>query len=102
MGKLARKIRRGRPIPVRELLTEEQYNMVVAEVKETLLQDTIYDVMSVVVDILNTKWGAMNPRSARMRVFGKEFLERFAVQCKTKSDANHELLVEAGIVQRKE
>lgn len=102
MGRMSRKIKRGQPIPVRELLTEEEYNMVVAQVKETLLQDTIYDVMSVVVEILNTKWGALNPRNTRMRVFGKEFMERFAVQCKTKSDTNHSLLVEAGIVQRRE
>ena len=53
MGNMARRIKRGRPTPVTHILTEEEYTQIVNQVKDQLVNGTLYDVLSVVVSILN-------------------------------------------------
>lgn len=101
MGNMARRIKRGRPTPVTHILTEEEYTQIVNQVKDQLVNSTLYDVLSVVVSILNEDWGKLHRRKTRMHTFGELYLKKFADQCKTHSEEHHDLLLEAGIVVKK-
>lgn len=107
MGSLSRKLRRAaknnKQYNVERTLSEAEYNAVVKEVKEYLIDDVLYDTLSVVVDILQNNWGKMTKKDTRMEVFGTLYKEKLRIQCKTHSTDNHALLVVAGIVEgRKE
>ena len=101
MGNMARRIKRGRPTTVTHILPEEEYTQIVNQVKAQLLNGTLYDVLSVVVSILNEDWGKLHRRKTRMHTFGELYLKKFADQCKTHSEEHHDLMLEAGIVVKK-
>lgn len=66
MGSLSRKLRRAaknnKQYNVDRTLSEAEYNAVVKEVKEYLIDDVLYDTLSVVVDILQNNWGKMTKK----------------------------------------
>ncbi len=103
MGSLSRKLRRAaknnKQHNVARTLSEAEYNAVVKEVKEYLIDDVLYDTLSVVVDIVQNNWGKMTKKDTRMKVFGALYKEKLRIQCKTHSTDNHALLVSAGIVE---
>ena len=101
MGNMARRIKRGRLTPVTHILTEEEYNQIVKDVKDQLVNSTLYDVLSVVTGILDEDWGKLHRRKTRMRIFGELYIKKFADQCETHSEDHHDLLLEAGLVVKK-
>lgn len=106
MGSMSKRLRKAtknnRIIPEDKYLTEDEYNALVKEVKQYIIDGVLYDTLSVVVDILQHDWGKLAKKDTRMKVFGDLYKAKLGEQCTSHSTASHELLISAGIVERSE
>ena len=82
------------------MLTEDEYNALVKDVKAYIIDGVLYDTLSVVVDILQHDWGKLAKKDTRMKVFGDLYKAKLDKQCKSHSTDSHEMLIAAGIVER--
>lgn len=86
----------------KRMLTEDEYNALVKDVKAYIIDGVLYDTLSVVVDILQHDWGKLAKKDTRMKVFGDLYKAKLDKQCKSHSTDSHEMLIAAGIVERSE